>query len=219
MCCWPGVSGFGPRLAAASSPSQAASIRIQWPAFAMPQQASEMGPFINYGNGLGDRSSYKFLWGGVRSGQDPVAGGPCRHFERPVRAQWEHHAALAGIYAGSAMQTFTYPGADLCAPVGGGTYHGVSITPVIFRWNFLTQLETISAMVSGRGRADLYHPQVSARLCSCRMGRRAATSVWNFSPQGGVGIHYFMRPQAIDRPGRECGSHFIGIAGRSESRE
>ena len=56
----------------------------------------------------------------------------------------------------------------------------------------------LSAVVSGRGRADLYHPQVSAECSEYtgsqrRSGIDGGTCVWNFAPQGGFGVHYFTR--------------------------
>ena len=36
-------------------------------------------------------------------------------------------------------------------PFGGGTFHGVSITPVIFRWNFLTHSRRIQPWFQGAG--------------------------------------------------------------------
>ena len=96
-----------------------------------------------------------------------------------------------------APHTATYTvdpnGTALQLPVGGGTYRGVSLTPVIFRWNFLTKSRPLSAVVSGRGRTDLHHAQVSAGPAGCRMETPGGTCVWNFSPQGGGGFHYFTR--------------------------
>ena len=71
----------------------------------------------------------------------------------------------------------------------------MSLTPVILRWNFLVALPPLAAVVSGGGRADLHHAQVSSAIFSAirAKGIDGGTSVWNFSPQGGGGVHYFLR--------------------------
>ncbi len=80
------------------------------------------------------------------------------------------------------------------APEGGGTYRGVSITPVIFRWNFLTRSKRFQPWVQGAGGL-IYttHKFPPAQLVT--HGSPGGTSVWNFSPQGGAGFHYFTSPR------------------------
>jgi lipid A 3-O-deacylase len=46
-------------------------------------------------------------------------------------------------------------------------------------------------------------------------GTPGGTSVFNFSPQGGGGFHWF-RSQAVDRRGRERRAYLFGIAGRPQ---
>ncbi len=47
-----------------------------------------------------------------------------------------------------------------------------------------------------RARAGSSTPPTSfRRTSSFRTGTPGGTSVWNFSPQGGVGVHYFIRPR------------------------
>ena len=76
--------------------------------------------------------------------------------------------------------------------MGGGTFTGVSLTPVIFRWNFLTHSRRIQPWFQGAGGL-IYTTTSFRRTCLFRTGTPGGTSVWNFSPQGGVGIHYFTR--------------------------
>jgi hypothetical protein len=91
-------------------------------------------------------------------------------------------------------QTFLYQGQVYTQPIGGGTYKGVSLTPVIFRWNFLTRSRRIQPWFQAAGglvyTTHKYPPDVLVPH-----GTPGGTSVWNFSPQGGVGIHYFVRPK------------------------
>ena len=79
---------------------------------------------------------------------------------------------------------------------------------MIFRWNFLTQSRRIQPWFQAAGgliyTTHKFPPNVHEQ-----QNRRwdvidGGTSVWNFSPQGGVGVHYFLRLEAIDRSGREC---------------
>jgi hypothetical protein len=162
------VSAQAPKPADAD-PSPVARVRD-----ARSAKSWEMGPFVNYGTGVGDRSDFKFLWGGfqlgkaisplhagILSGQFELAATSCRFWQAYTPAPHQ--------------QTFYYPGTrlphrrmQLVAPEGGGTFRGVSVTPVIFRWNFLTS-RIASALVPGRRRAHLHHPQVSAgSTCSAR---------------------------------------------------
>ena len=103
------------------------------------------------------------------------------------------------------------------APVGGGTYTGASLTPVIFRWNFLTHSQAVQPWFQGAGGL-IYTTHKFPPDVLVPHGTPGGTAVWNFSPQGGIGVHYFTRAKQIDRSGRERRSHFVGVAGRSQSR-
>lgn len=155
----------------------------------------EYGPFINWGTGLGNRSDFKFLWGGVQLGKSmfPVvhAGILSGQFELGgnIMPLWQAYTP-APHYA-----TFTFPGrSPYVAPVGGGTYRGVSLTPVIFRWNFLTNSKHWQPWFQGAGGL-IYTTHKFPPDQLVPHGTAGGTSVWNFSPQGGGGIHYFIRPQ------------------------
>lgn len=155
----------------------------------------EWGPFVNYGVGVGNRSSYKFLSGGVQFGKPmfPVvhAGILSGQFELNgnIMPLWQAYTPAPHY------ETFSFPGlTPYVAPVGGGTYRGVSITPVIFRWNFLTRSKRLQPWFQGAGGL-IYttHKFPPAQLVP--KGTPGGTSVWNFSPQGGGGVHYFVRPR------------------------
>ncbi len=77
--------------------------------------------------------------------------------------------------------------------MGGGTYTGVSLTPVIFRWNFLTTSRRIQPWFQAAGGLIYTTHKFPPDVLVPHGDRRAATSVWNFSPQGGFGMHYFLR--------------------------
>ena len=94
----------------------------------------------------------------------------------------------------------------------GGTYTGVSVTPAIFRWNF-THGERWMPWIQGAGGViwtNHKYPAFGVPLPAPgpitigpplgqyyldNDGPSANTSVWNFTPQFGVGTHYFVRPR------------------------
>jgi hypothetical protein len=68
----------------------------------------------------------------------------------------------------------------------------VSITPVILRWNFLSRNKHFQPWFQGAGgliyTTHKYPPDLLVPH-----GTPGGTSVWNFTPQGGGGIHWFLR--------------------------
>jgi hypothetical protein len=161
----------------------------------------EYGPFVNWGTGVGDRSSYKFFWAGAQYGRSmfaPVhAGVLSGQFELGgnVMPLWQAYTPAAHT------QTFYYVapgcptgGCSTVAPVGGGTYRGVSLTPVILRWNFLNHSDRFKPWIQGAGGL-IYTTHKFPPTQLVPHGTPGGTSVWNFTPQGGFGIHYFVRPQ------------------------
>jgi len=162
----------------------------------------EYGPFVNYGNGVGYRSDFKFLSAGVQLGKplSPVfkAGVFSGQFELAgnIMLLWQAYTPAPH------QQIFYYTGApcptgqtcSYVAPEGGGTYRGVSITPVIFRWNFLTRSRRFQPWVQGAGGL-IYTTHKFPPVQLVPQGTPGGTSVWNFSPQGGGGFHYFTSPR------------------------
>jgi lipid A 3-O-deacylase len=153
----------------------------------------EYGPFIGWGKGVGERASFNFLFGGGQVGKvlTPVAGPGF------LAGQFELGANIMPLWQAYTpaphLGTFkTKDGTTYTAPEGGGTYYGASITPVIFRWNFLTHSRRIQPWFQGAGGL-IYttHKFPPAQLVV--HGRPGGTSVFNFSPQAGAGFHYFTR--------------------------
>jgi len=152
----------------------------------------EMGPVAYFGQGLGNRDQYRFFSAGFQIGKPitPVlrAGIFSGQFELGANIQPFWQAYTPGPHS----EEIVYKGVTYLVPIGGGTYTGASLTPVIFRWNFLTRSKRIQPWFQGAGgliyTAHKYPPDVLVPH-----GLPGGTSVWNFSPQGGVGIHYFTR--------------------------
>jgi lipid A 3-O-deacylase len=152
----------------------------------------EYGPFINWGKGVGDRADFNFLWGGAQLGKTltPVVHAGI------FSGQFEYGGNFMPLWLAFTPaphnQTFIYQGVVYDQPIGGGTYVGLSLTPVIFRWNFLTKSRRIQPWFQGAGglvyTTHKFPPDVLVTH-----GTPGGTSVWNFSPQGGIGMHYFLR--------------------------
>lgn len=152
------------------------------------------GPFVNGGTGVGDRSDFKFLSLGFEAGKvlTPVihAGILSGQFEFAgnIMPLWQSYTPAPHV------QTFVFDGTTYREPIGGGTYTGASITPVIFRWNFLTHSRRLQPWFQGAGGL-IYTTHKFPPDVLVPHGSPGATSVWNFSPQGGIGLHYFTRPR------------------------
>lgn len=176
---------------AANRPAAASPGPLRW----------EFGPFANWGFGIGNRSSYKFFWAGAQYGRTvfkPVRAGifsgqfelggnvmPLWQAYTPAPHTETFHISGPGCPAG---------GCSSVAPVGGGTFRGVSVTPVILRWNFLDRSDRFKPWFQGAGGL-IYttHKFPPAQLVP--KGTPGGTSVWNFTPQGGFGFHYFVHPK------------------------
>jgi lipid A 3-O-deacylase len=155
----------------------------------------EYGPFVNWGSGIGSRSDYKFLSAGVQIGKPMFgvlhAGILSGQFEAGANLMplWQAYTpapySVTVPLSGGGTQTFQY---------GGGTFRGVSLTPAIFRWNFLTSSKHWQPWFQAAGGL-IYTTHKFPPDKMVPQGTPGGTSVWNFSPQGGGGIHYFIRPQ------------------------
>lgn len=160
----------------------------------------EFGPFVNGGVGLGNRDNFGFLSAGIQGGKvlTPVIHAGI------LSGQFELGANVMPLWLGftpaqNPDANFLYPnGTSFTGPEGGGTYVGVSLTPVIFRWNFLSKSRHFQPWFQGAGgliyTTHKYPPDLLVPH-----GDPGGTSVWNFAPQGGGGFHYFTRPgRSID---------------------
>ncbi len=152
----------------------------------------EYGPFINWGKGVGDRSDFNFLWGGAQLGKTLT---PVLH-AGIFSGQFEYGGNIMPLWLAftpaAHEQTFSYQGVVYTQPIGGGRFVGLSLTPVILRWNFLTKSRRIQPWFQGAGGL-IYTTHKFPPDVLVQHGYPGGTSVWNFSPQGGIGMHYFLR--------------------------
>ena len=163
------------------------------------QRNWEFGPFLNWGSGLGNRSDYKFFSAGFELGKilTPVvhAGFLSGEFQLSgnVMPLWQAYTPAAHSVE---ITCEVAPGQFNSCPweFGGGTFYGVSLTPVIFRWNFLTKSRRFQPWLQAAGgliyTTHKFPPNYQSDPA---LNIDGGTSVWNFSPQGGAGIHYFFR--------------------------
>jgi hypothetical protein len=158
----------------------------------------EYGPFINWGKGVGDRSDFNFLWGGAQLGKTltPVVHAGI------FSGQFEYGGNIMPLWMAftpaAHEQTFIYQGVVYTQPIGGGTFVGLSLTPVIFRWNFLTKSRRIQPWFQAAGgliyTTHKFPPDV---LVPERRDRHALFSSF----------------PAFDRSRRKCCTHFFRLSG------
>lgn len=157
----------------------------------------EFGPFLQGGVGVGDRSDFSFLSAGARLGKVVTN----QHLPGLLRGQFEYAGELMPYWqsftpAPHLQETkYEYQGqtGSVLLPYNGGTFTGVSITPIILRWD-LKPGRKIAPWIQGAGGLvwtnHKYPPDIIVQH-----GQPGGTSVWNFTPQFGIGFHYFVKPR------------------------
>jgi lipid A 3-O-deacylase len=184
----------GGLIASAETPADTAGAAANPVAQVRQAKSLEYGPFVNWGTGVGDRSDFKFFWAGFQAGK-PLT--PVLH-AGILTGQFEYGANIVPFWQAYTpsphQQTFVYKGKPYVASVGGGTYTGFNITPVILRWNFLTQSRRFQPWFQGAGGL-IYTTHKFPPMQLVSHGTPGGGSVFNFTPQGGVGFHYFTRPK------------------------
>jgi lipid A 3-O-deacylase len=163
----------------------------------------EYGALVQGGVGLQERTNFSFLLAGGHLGRvlsDPSGPGL-------LKGTFEYAVEVFPLW-----QSYTPKFQQLKCPYGatvasqcygpvtaGGTYRGASITPIILRWNF-THGTRLMPWIQGAGGV-LYttrkYPAVGDLNPTdpTQTGPAADTSVWNFTPQFGIGAHYFLKPR------------------------
>ncbi|MBS1815967.1 MAG: acyloxyacyl hydrolase [Acidobacteria bacterium] len=169
--------------------------------------AWEFGPIVQGGKGVTDqRDDFKSISAGVHVGKVLTPELLSNH-------AWRGNFEYAGEFY-PFWQSYT-PKFDRVkclpapAPVAftcsgpytvGGTFSGMTITPIILRWNF-TRGHRIMPWFQGAGgilwtnHKYPAYPAANADVNLRNYGADANASVWNFTPQGGIGIHIFVKPK------------------------
>ncbi len=186
-----------PAFAGAQSAGNAAASSARPAETLLAGRPWEFGPFVNGGFGTGDRGDYKFLWAGVHAGKvltSPFGKGF-------LNGQFELGAELMPLwqaYTPKYLRANCYeqPGGPLtCSNLfpTGGTYTGVSVTPAILRWNFRSGHHLLPWIQGAGGLIWTNHkfPPIGPYPVPNHLG----TSVFNYTPQFGLGVHYFVKPK------------------------
>lgn len=166
-----------------------------------PHLPLEVGALVQSGFGVTEsRGDFKFLMAGVHAGKVLTGNyGP-----GAVRGNLEYAVEVFPLwqsYSPKFQRKLCKPepagtGITCSAPyMVGGTFTGVSITPVLLRWNFLGT-RRISPWLQGGGGViwtNHKYPAFGGPPYNLNNdGANSDTSVWNFTPQFGVGAHYFI---------------------------
>jgi hypothetical protein len=175
---------------------------------ASTHQPLSYGVIFQGGNGLTDmRGGFHFLWGGVQAGRvltNNVGHGFLRgNFEYGMQFFPYFQAFTPKFNRVSCLQVPGSGVVECSSPYQvGGTYSGMSLTPIILRWNFARHGHFVPWVQAAGGLLWTNHkfPAYGSLVPNLTVnGPNGETSVWNFTPQGGVGFHYFTRPnRSID---------------------
>ena len=177
----------------------------------------ELGVLAQGGIGITDnRGDYKFFMLGGRAGKvlPPNVGPGILHgnFEYGVEIFpfWQSYTPE--------FQRRKCTAAGICsAPYTvGGTFTGISVTPILLKWNFTGSGHSkIVPWAQGGGGLiwtnHKYPPFGGPPYNVFNDGPNADTSVWNFTPQFGIGMHYFLSP----RRSLDFGANAIHISSAS----
>ena len=162
-----------------------------------------ISPFVQGGVGLQDRTNFTFFAVGLHAAHtmtDELGSGLFKgtaEYGVEVIPFWQSYTPR--FQRVSCVPSSPPTGAVTCsAPYTvGGTFTGASITPIILRYNF-THGRRLMPWVQGAGGVLFTTEKYPAigNLDSTdptQTGPNADTSKINFTPQGGVGVRYFVR--------------------------
>jgi len=197
--------------------AQQATAPSHWQTTFRPEQHAgqfELGVLTQGGIGVTDnRGGFRFFMTGVHAGK--LLTGNVGH--GPLRGNFEYAAELFPFWQSYTPVTKRQNCVEIVGPITGsvqascsvpfsigGTYTGVSITPILLRWNFAGSERWAPWLQGGGGVIWTNHkfppfggPPVSTGGVSLsplgNNGPASDTSVWNFTPQFGIGAHYFTR--------------------------
>ncbi len=152
------------------------------------------GVFFGGGFGVGDRSGFTFTNAGFHLGKVLTD----QHLPGFARGQFEYSGDILPYWQSQTpaphAQVFSGPNGTtpgFSVPYGGGTFTGLSMTPIQLRWD-LAPTRRIAPYLQGAGGLiwtnHKYPPDILVTH-----GQPGGTSVWNFTPQAGVGLHYFLK--------------------------
>lgn len=164
----------------------------------------EMGALFQGGKGItDDRDDFQFFMAGAHVGKvltEQIGNGI-------FRGNFEYAAELFPYWQSNTpkfqrqlcLPTVNPAVIQCSAPYTvGGTFHGISVTPIILRWNFTHGHRVMPWAQAAGGLLWTNHKYPAYGQGPVNLtnnGPNADASVWNFTPQGGIGVHYFVRPR------------------------
>ena len=165
------------------------------------RQPWEMGVLFQGGKGVTDhRDDFQFFLAGAHLGKvlTPEIG------HGALRGDFEYAVELFPYWQSNTPKFQRYlctgtPNPDVfnCSPpyTVGGTFHGLSFTPIMLRWNF-TRYRKVMPWVQAAGGVlwtnHKYPAYGQGPVNLTNDGYDADASVFNFTPQGGIGLHWFV---------------------------
>lgn len=164
-------------------------------------QPLHYGVLFQGGNGLTDkRGDFRFFMAGLEGGRvltNNFGKGIFRgNFEYAIQLfpYWE---ALTPTFNRVSLNKI--PGTGIIqssAPYAvGGTFHGIQVVPIILRWNFARHGRLVPWAQAAGGLLWTNHKFPAYGDTSKNYntnGPNGDASVFNFTPQGGIGFHYFL---------------------------
>jgi lipid A 3-O-deacylase len=180
--------------AAESSPFSSTNGHLPW----------NIGAILQGGKGVTDnRDGFTFLMAGIHAGKILTRNvGP-----GPLHGNFEYAVEFFPFWQSYTPKfqrvSCTEPPNSLiitCSPpyTVGGTFTGISLTPVIFRWNFTHSHKWVPWAQGAGGVLWTNHKYPAFGGPPYNIpndGPNADASVWNFTPQGGIGLRYFINPR------------------------
>ncbi len=166
---------FAAAVLSSTAPAVAQAVPPAGPASVKPW---DYGVFVEGGTGTVRDDGDHFFSAGLRAGKVLTApAGPAF-----LRGQFEAAVEVYPFWqAYQPKVAYTYPDGTVGAQ--GGTATGVSITPINLRWNFTTSRRFMPWIQGAGGVVWTTHKFPTPP---------PDTSVWNFTPQFGIGTHYFL---------------------------
>lgn len=170
----------------------------------------EYGALLQGGVGLEDRTNFSFLMVGAHVGKilttDFGTGALKGNIEYAVEVLpfWQSYTPTFQRISCSGtvpVVTLKHAVTEGCsAPYTvGGTYTGASVTPIMVRYNFTHGTRFMPWIQAAGGVVWTNHKYPAVGDLNpadpTQTGTNSDTSVWNFTPQGGIGAHYFLKPR------------------------
>lgn len=171
---------------------------------ASTHQPHTYGVILQGGNGLTeDRNGFHFMMAGFQAGRVLTNN----HGKGILRGNFEYGVQVLPYWQSFTpkFQKVSCTQAALSALITcsqpytvGGTYTGASVTPIILRWNLARHGRFVPWGQAAGGLLWTNHkyPAYGSTAANLTVnGPNGDASVWNFTPQGGIGLHYFVNPK------------------------